>query len=358
MSCPTPPDFLRRKILVAGETTCGTYTDTGALVLNADGASHSWRGSGRQSRSGVVDGWTGERRGTPGSRGHAFALPVELTLTAEQALQPWGLLLLACGMEAQVDATAETVVFRRAKAQSFANYVAASWLADGTLPPSLVSLTDLWYAGNRHNARACSGNWQLQMTAGERIMWDFAMQGLIDPATGPVDDAPSAQAPWNALGVPGGDHPLVFGGVVEATAVFTDAGPGDVPVNLRTLSIDNRAQLADEPRPSEPYGLAPVFPRMPQGPSVAFSLAETAENRKDWIDRFIGLEQAIAIELTVGVPGLSLKIEMPSVQFEELASEEQDGGKGLNITGIACRTDSTEDDSIKMTLEYAGAASS
>ena len=357
MPCVSSPDFLQRKLLAAGEPTCATHTTANGIVLPSFDVARTIRGTPRISRSGVLDGYTGERRPSAGSSGHALELPVECSIIPEQAFQPWGLLLLACRMQAEVDTIAQDVVFTRAQSPSPSAYNHSAWGSDGTINWTTVSLTDLWFGGNRHNIAGCTGNWTLRMTTGERISWLFSMLGLIDQATGVVDDAPTTPAAWNALGAPVDVLPLVFGGQVGASLVFTDAGPNDEPIDLASVEIDNRAAVADRADPRLDGGMGVSTPRIPEGPSVAFSLAESVQNRKEYLERFIA-QEPIAISITAGVPGLSLKAELPEVTFSEFAEADQDGGKGYQVTGIANRTGSTGDDSVTITLEYGGAASS
>jgi hypothetical protein len=357
MACVSSPDFIQRKIIAAGEPTCATHTTANGIVLPAYDVARTIRGTPRISRAGVLDGYTGERRSSAGSAGHAIELPVEASIIAEQAFQAWGLMLLCARMKAVVNTTAETVVWTRSQSTAPAAYSHAAWASNGTIDWTTVSLTDLWFGGNRHNITGCTADWTLRMTVGDRINWLFSVLGLIDPLTGVVDDAPTTESAWNALGTPVDVLPLTFGGSVGATLQFSDAGPGDEPIDLGSVEIANRAAVSDRPDPRLDGGMGVSTPRMPQGPSVSFSLGETVQNRKSYIERFIA-QEPVAIDITAGVPGLSLRVQLPQVTFQDFAEEDRDGGKGYAVTGVAERTGSTGDDSVTITLEYGGAASS
>lgn len=350
MSCQVPTQDKLRRLLFAPETDCAVNVadfSTYLALLAFDSRPQANRGTGRQVRTGIQDGYGGERRAVDGSRGWSVNWSQEIYVGENLQTDPLWQLLLACGLQAEIDETAGTVNMRPADG------VLSDFTVDfpeDTVNPIAVSLAEIFREGSVRRIRGATGNLQLQMTTGERAIMTMEMIGLIvNNELVSESETPYSTGDFNNLPAPSG-LPLVAKG---CELFFEDEGPDDQPLALSEFSFNANAQTPDTADARDDEGLGVTQPHFDGGPEVSFTVAETAQNRVAAMRRIMSQEPFRISYKLVGPGGRSFELEIPHAQCPERELTEQDGKLAHQVTAIGTKTeDGDKNDSFWIRLDY------
>jgi len=331
----------QKRFAILPQVDCKTFNTSilgGGIALPVkDSFSVSMNRGGLIARGDVIDGRPHQIAGVMGSNGYSISGECEMWILPDNATvdyPAWAILMMACGMEGELDSVENTITLIPSVKPP-----ATSTLVGDSDP---VALSGVFYAaGNsdgdfRHLIRSMSGTWTMNLNAGERATLGFEMLGLIEEDSGNVARRAGNMLTASGFQASQGSQALVVRGITASI-------PDDLysnPVALSSLSISYNAGVSDVPDATEKWGFAYSKPILADAPTIEFNLSiEAGVNDTYFWNQYISAGTiAIEVVLDTGVAGRFVKIKLPAVQLNPPSLEAADGRDTYGISGSCVRT--------------------
>ncbi len=329
-----------RKLMIAGETTPGTYipADANTAVIPVMGTIVPAldRGTGMISRASTQDGYAGSLASIRGSTGWSLATEMEIHNFGTK-YDYWVLALLACGFrgveQADTPAAGDTTFRLTPTTRDFDSFSGVATDSD----PVAVSLT---VANNNNEVddwaqrlRGCTGVPTFDFTAGEIAKFAVAFKGQIVSQVNPNNDFLDLSDPnVSAFGTTAG---FVSPFVVDSiNLILTDADDVDRAVCLQSFSLNMNFNHPDAVCPSEPYGfdISPVFADDAPTFDIVFPSNATSD---PWVFTQLRSGATFTISVTLNsADGKTITVTVPKGQFESAGWTDVNGA---NMYQLSCR---------------------
>jgi hypothetical protein len=350
MACVTSPQESLRKLVFAPETTCGTAVVASGFVADlADVPSFELRGTQQVQRGNNTDGWGGVPQAVAGSFGWQGSIPLEMHSVLDDPIPAWALFCIAAGMRYVKDAATKTFTLSPSPLRGLAN-APANPAAETTIDPFAMTLQHIYRGTVKHVSRASTFGAELVFQVGQTARWNLPFKGLVhDGALAAA--SPANDSDFNDIGATTKSAlPYVCKG---ATMTLTDAGATNIPIEVDSFTLAFNQALRDNAVGVGPaQGFAPTYPFFSDPPTLAINLGETTQNQSDiWAKIFA--QTPVAFEVVMAIASnISIKIEMPSLQYQTIAVANRDGAKQFQAVLTASKSVRTANNSFLITGTY------
>lgn len=314
----------KQKLLFAPQATIGTgATPTSSTyVLPCEEIEFSLdRGSLNIDRSGLHYGFPGSVIHGRGSAGWSLSFTAEIHDSTDQinpSLEP----LVICGMKAEDDGGSTVYTISRDCLLSGLT---------GSLPegPGVGTFWLVEDCGVTKKAQDVTGTATFNLEAGERALISYELVGRAQGAT--IEDTVIETTGTElALGT-AEDWGLPY--VCTAMQIKVD---DEDPVNLQSVEIALNMEVSDVGDPLALSGLGIVKPELADYINVSFNVAQDANNRVSfWQKFFNGGKITLSIEMD-GPDGGSLEIVMNNLRHDAPTTEDVNGRRhyGMQLFGF------------------------
>lgn len=330
----------RRKVVMDLEATLGTYEtpDSNSLVLPVTGepAFAASRGTRIIDRTNTIDGYHGDVDGYPGSWAWTAAFDVEVHEVATR-VPYWAQMLLTAGHAGETNNDPPGVTGEGIVLYPTVNTLTANANLNGALSPCTASLTHVKLNNGTdwaQRVRGVTATTTLTFTAGEIVTMNYASVGLVEGDS--ILDTTDGTLSDNGATTNTFVTPFRF---INAFIELTDLDTGDPVVTPAVTScvLTSAGATPDVLDAQEEYGfgISPVF--WDTSPTITLSFADDSDNDEIIMDRlFTGKTFSFILRLET-VSGRYLILEVPRMQFTDVAFANVSGFLGVNVTAKITR---------------------
>lgn len=322
-----------KRLVMASETTLGTIATFGTaslVVPGSDIALDYTRGTQIVARDSVMDGYGGEMCGVPGSFGSNVSFSTEVHDIDGNAAPYWIRLLNASGF-ATITSDGSSVTIGPTTVQP-TNY---STGVQSAVSFALLHATGSGGQGSIQYSTGTVGAATFNITSGERLSIDFAMQGLIgSPFIEQRSD--NILLTGSAGFVDIECSPFVCKGI---NITMTDSQGGTIDVSsVNSITINTNTNVGEVVDPTMAQGFNVSTVTWDAAPTVSIDMAETYNNNQTlWNNFRNGHTIAVDVTFTSNATGNTIEFNMPRVEFSGITPGERNGFSVLQAEGKAVR---------------------
>jgi len=311
------------------------------------------------SQSEALDGYAGEVASTRGAAGMGSTIACEVRDYSPSgggdaiAFPPWAKIALACGFEAAHTGGSKLLVF------SPSTQPVSDWGGESAAdsPPCSLTVADIMLDQSTSDdpdeavfMRGATGSLKIMARTNDRLTVEGAFKGLVVANKFLDNDTTDDFSGYGTRATGESVDPLVVKGVT-LTAEYRDTSDDSVTLyDLRDFEIDMGAVVERpfDPTATEGYGVAQ--PYHDTGPSVSFTIADTAAIAEDVMAGYYSGRGFFRIQLAWSLGVGSWTLNVPRIQYDA-TRQAQGAGRAFAISGKAVRS-YAGDSTAPVTISY------